>query len=278
MNATRAVAVALVATSLVACKKEGEKDLKEAAANAATLAQIVEKDVGDVERGLPEGGKQLGALFDKGDPKQDLTSVKNALVKVRAGVEGLHQAKTTFFVLLDADGVAIRSDWKTDSMAQKAFFPLFPSLPEAKAKPYFAGTGQFVSTAADRDMDWIAAVPVKKSDGTVAGLFVTGWPYRHYAKNLQEIMRNRLIEQSKKDDSKVPIFYVALFDAAQVYTPLGTPPVIEKALSEQDLAKKTASGPSAELIQIESRTYACAAARVEKMAKDTGVVVLRSDL
>lgn len=269
----------LLAGWLSGCTKDGEKSVKEAADHAATLAAIVEKDVAEVERGLPEGAKRLSVLFAKGaDPRQDLTAVKNALTRVRATVDDLSVAKTTFFVLLDDKGKAIRSDWKSDSMAQSDLFAYFPSLPAAKTSDYHATTGQFPGTADAHDMDWIAGSPVKREDGSVGGVFATGWPYRAYAKHLFEILKNRLVEKTKKEGTRIPIFYVALFDKNEVYTPQGTPQVIEKTMAVEDLVGKTAAGPRADVITIEGRVYGYGAVRIEKMAKDTGVLVLRSEL
>jgi hypothetical protein len=63
-----------------------------------------------------------------------------------------------------------------------------------------------------------------------------------------------------------------------VYAAPGTPLVDDEALAQQDLVAKSASGPSQATVTITDRAFGFAAMRTPKLAPDTGVVVLRSDM
>jgi hypothetical protein len=262
------------------CKDQAKESAAHAAGNASDMVALVDRDVAEVERGMPEGAKRLGTLVAKGaDPHQDVAGVRSALGKVRRDVLDLNIAKSTFFALADASGVAIRNDLEEDVMAGQNLFTVFPDLAKAK-DGYATATGVFPNSSSKNgpDRDWIAGVPVKNESGTTAAIFVTGWTYRFFARHLQESLKDRLVDEAKKrGDEKMPVFYVAVFDKTGVYSAPLTPPVDEKALSEQDLVGKTAAGPAQGTLTITDRAFGWAAARTPKLAPDTGVVVLRSD-
>src|SRR5579883_2571369 len=70
---TRPLATVLLALApLVAttsCKDQGKESAAHAAQDVAQLADLVDKDIGEVERGLPEGAKRLAPLVAGGaDP------------------------------------------------------------------------------------------------------------------------------------------------------------------------------------------------------------------
>jgi hypothetical protein len=227
-----------------------------------------------VERGLPEGAKMLAPLFAKGaDPKQDLPGVRTALKKVRRDVMDLNVAKSTFFALADDHGVAIRNDLETDVMAGQNLISIFPELAKAQSG-YVTTTGAFPSAAAapEPDKDWIAAVPVKRDDGSLGGYFVTGWTYRYFARHLTDAVKSDLVDQAHAAgaEGKLPVYYIAVFDKSGVYTAPLTPDVNRKALVDLDLVGKTAAGPD--------REFGVGAIRVPKLGPDTGVVILWSEI
>jgi hypothetical protein len=266
---------------LLGCKDQAKESAAHAVPNAQDMAALIERDLGEVERGLPEGAKQLAPLVAGGaDPHQDVAGVRKALGRVRRDVVDLAIAKSTFFALADADGVAIRNDLEEDVMAGQNLFTVFPALARAK-DGYATATGLFpnASTRNGPDRDWIAGVPVKRESGATGAVFVTGWTYRFFARHLQESLKDQLTEQAKKsgDELKMPVFYVAIFDGTGVYSAPLTPPVDEKALTDEDLAGKTASGAAQGTLTITDRAFGWAATRVPRLAPDTGVVVLRSE-
>jgi hypothetical protein len=272
----------LVLALSASCKDQAKESAARASHDVSDLAALVEKDAGEVERGMPEGAKKLGSLVASGaDPRQDVAGVRKALLRVRRDVMDLSLAKSTFFALADTSGVAIRNDLEEDVMAGQNLFSVFPGLAKAK-DGYVTTTGVFPNASGKNgpDEDWIAGVPVKQEGGAAGAIFVTGWTFRYFARHLQEALKDRLIEQAKKagDEGKLPIFYVAIFDKTGVYSAPLTPQVDEKALADQGLVDKTASGPAQGTLTITDRAFGWAAVRTPKLARDTGVVVLRSEL
>ncbi len=277
-----ATSVVLGAALFVACKDQAKESATHAAPDAAMLAELVVKDVTEIERGLPEGAARLAPLVaDGADPRQDIAGVRKALMRVRRDVVDLNVAKSTFFALTDASGVAIRNDLEEDSMAGQNLNALFPALANVK-DGVATGTGSFPSTPPKTipDEDWIAGAAVKRGDGTIGAVLVTGWSYRYFARHLQEALKTRLLEQAKAagQEGKLPIYYVGVFDKAGVYAAPLTPEVDAKALAAEDLATKTASGSCTGTVTVDDRAFGYAAQRTPKLAPDTGVVVLRSEM
>jgi hypothetical protein len=264
------------------CKDQAKESAVRASADVTALGALVARDVSEVERGLPEGAKRLAALVANGaDPKSDVAGVRKALLRVRRDVQDLDVAKSTFFALADPAGLAIRNDLEEDVMAGQNLFSIFPALAKAK-DGYVTAVGAFPngSTKNGPDEDWIAGTPVKSSDGTTGAVFVTGWTWRFFARHLQESLKDQLTEAAKKtgDEGKIPVFYVAVFDRTGVYSAPLTPVVDEKALADQDLVGKTAAGPAQGTVSITDRAFGWAALRTPKLAPDTGITVLRSEL
>jgi hypothetical protein len=245
------------------------------------LAALFTKEVGEIERGLPQGALKLAPLVaDGADPRQDIAGVRKALARVRREVIDLNIAKSTFFALTDPSGVGIRNDLEEDTMAGQNLASVFPAL--TKARDGFAtGTGAFPKTSAGGppDEDWIAASPVKRADGSTGAVLVTGWSYRYFARHLQEALKTHLLDEAKAagQEGKIPVFYTAVFDKAGVYAAPLTPDVDGKALTTLDLTGKTESGPATGTLTIDDRPFGFAAQRTPSLAADTGVVVLRSD-
>jgi hypothetical protein len=276
-------AALVVTLSLLGCKDQAKESAARAAADVSeTLAPLVEKDVGEVERGMPAGAKRLAKLVAGGaDPRQDVAEVRRSLLHVRRDVPDLDMAKSTFFALSDSNGIAIRNDLEEDTMAGQNLFAIFPGLTKAK-DGYVTTVGVFPGTPSKNgpDEDWVAAAPVQREDGTAGAVFVTGWLYRFFSRHLQESLRDRLVDEAKTsgDVGKLPVFYVAVFDKTGVYSAPLTPQVDEKALSDLGLVGKTAAGPAQGTLVLTDRAFGWAAARTPKLAPDTGVVVLRSEL
>lgn len=267
------------------CKDKGKQSAEEARANVKMLVELAEKDVAEVERGLPEGAKKMSAQLAKetGDAKQNAPQVRSALLKIRQQVPDLGIAKSTFFAFTDDKGIAIRNDLEQDTMAGKDLVGAYPDLKKALTGEAFVSTqGVFpgVPNPQGPDKEWVAAVPVKREDQSLIGLFVTGWTYRRFAYHLQEALKrdiqDRLLREGNK--GKMPVLYVFVFDKDGVYGARGTPPTDEKVLAEQSLTSKTEAGPIDSPLTIEDRPFGYAAARVKKLGPDVGIVVLRSEI
>src|SRR5271154_5200216 len=282
MNGFRHTFVAATACTLAwSCKDQAKESAAHARVDVAYMAAIVDKDVAEIERGLPEGAKELAPLVAKGaDPRQDLRAVRHGLGQIRRDVADLNIAKSTFFALADANGMAIRNDLEEDVMAGQNIFAIFPGLTKASAG-FTTAIGAFPGTGATNgpDEDWIAGTPVVRENGSTGALLVTGWSYRYFSRHLQEALKTHLLDEAKAagNEGKLPVYYVAVFDKAGVYPAPLTPDINEKALANEGLAAKTESGPAQGTLTIADREFGYAALRAPKLAPDTGVVVLRTE-
>lgn len=275
-----------------ACEKDrGLASAEAAKTDVQKLVDLTAKDVGEVEHGLPEGAKKLDLLLakeiGKDDPRTNAPGVRSALLKMRQQVPELGIAKSTFFAFTDPKGIAIRNDFAEDTMAGKDLLARWPGLGPAARAGTFASTVSTVTAdgaPTDKsDKDWVAAVPVKKPDGTTEGLLVTGWTYRRFAYHLQVTLQREVQEGLMRSGEKMPILYVCLFDKDSVYGAnapgaIPVPPVNEKALADVGLWAKTEAGIAASPLKITDRDFGWAATRLPKLGADVGVVVLRSEL
>ncbi len=217
------------------------------------------------------------------DAKQNSPQVRSALLKMRQRVPDLGAAKSTFFAFTDDQGIAVRNDLEQDTMAGKDLAAAYPDLKRALAgEAYVTTQGQFpgVPNSQGPDREWVAGVPVKRDDGSLLGLLVTGWTYRRFANHLQESLKRDLQDKLMRegDKGKLPVVYVLVFDKDGAYGARGTPAIDEKALVDLGLSAKTAKGPTDAPLLIEERPFGYAAARVPKLGPDVGIVVLRSEI
>jgi hypothetical protein len=269
--------------ALAGCKDKGKQSADAARPNVEAMVKLAEKDVAEVERGLPEGAKKMSEILAKvDDPKKNPPEVRAALLKMRRDVPDLGIAKSTFFAFTDEKGIAIRNDLEQDTMAGKDVIHGYPGLDKVLAgDAYVQSNGQFgTPNPIGPDREWVAAVPVKKADGTIEGALVTGWTYRRFAYHLQETLKRDMQDELMRsgDTGKMPVVYVLVFDKSTAYGARGTPPIHEKTLAEQDLVGKTASGTADGSALIDGRPFGWAAARVLKLGPDVGIVVVRSEI
>lgn len=281
----RRLALAFVLLGLVACKDKG-KDMSAAAkTDVQRLVTLSEKDVGEIEKGLPQGAEKMKASLskEKEEPQQGSATVRSTLLRMRQQIPELSVAKSTFFAFTDPKGIAIRNDLEQDTMAGKDLLVPYPELKKViDGAGYLStqGTSPGAPNPAGPDKEWVAAVPVKKDDGSLSGLLVTGWTYRRFAYHLQEQLKRDLQDELMRsgDKGKLPIVYVFLFDKDAVYGTRETPPINEKTLGEQNLESKTDAGPTEGTLTITDRVFGYAAARAPKLGPGVGIAVLRSDI
>src|SRR5260370_26495821 len=111
------------------CRDGAKESSAHAAEDVAAVAELVGKDVAEIERGLPEGAGLLAPLVTNGaDPRQNVGGVGKAVFRIRRDVMDLNVAKSTFFALADPSGVAIRNDLEEDVMAGQNLALIFPAL------------------------------------------------------------------------------------------------------------------------------------------------------
>lgn len=276
-----ALLAACVAVPGAGCTDKAKQSATLAKENVSYLAGVAESDVGEVERGLPLGAQKMTTLVGK-EPAENPNGVRSALLKIRQQVPDLGIAKSTFFAFTDAKGIAIRNDLETDTMAGKDLASGYPDLKKLLGgETFVATTGQFgTPNPQGPDREWVAGVPVKKDDGGLAGLLVTGWTYRRFSFHLQEMLKRDLQDKLLRsgDTGKLPVVYVFLFDKDAVYGNRETPPVDETALKDQHIADKAAAGPADGTVTITDRGFGWAAQLVPKLGPGVGVAVLRSEI
>jgi hypothetical protein len=278
----RKLSLSLLLALSTSCADGSKRSAAHAALDVAHVSDLVGKDVAEIERGLPQGAKQMAPLVgDTADPRDDIPAVRRALLHIRRDVPDLNVGKSTFFALADAHGVAIRNDLEEDTMAGQNLFDMFPELRKARGG-LATTTGVFHnsnSPVAPLDKDWIAAMPILKEDTSIGAFLVTGWSYRFFARHLQEALKTRLLDEAKAagNEGRLPVFYVAVFDSSGVYGSPVTPRVDEQALADQNLFAKTSGGLAQGTLTIADRAFGFAAQRTPRLGPDLGVVVLRTE-
>jgi hypothetical protein len=290
--AMRLIGPSLISLALFACETNarGKHSADQAAVDVARLVVLTSNDVGEVERGLPDGAGKLGELLTRGEIplRPGEPKIRGALLKMRERSMDLGVAKSTFFALANEQGVALRNEFEQDSIAGLDLLAAYPALSSVvKGAPYASATGQLSPSKppAPPDREWVAAVPVAKVDGTKAGILVTGWTYRRFAYHLQVSIERELRDRYAREGNgkKVPVEYVCLFDHENVYCArmpgaAAVPEVNERTLRDLNLHGRTSAGPTSSPITIEGREFGWAAARAPRLSPDVGLVVLRSDL
>ena len=270
---------------ILGCKDRGKESAARASEDTAALAQLVDRDVAEVERGLPVGAAKFTPIFAVGasDELRDPTVLKKKLLAVRRDVPDLVVAKSTFFALADDKGIALRNDLETDVMAGTNLGTLFPALAPALTGQYVETSGGFPQTKAHNDRDWIAAAPVKRADGSVGGLYLTGWTYRTFSRHLLETRKHDITESLRDAglSGQMPILYIGVFDQDGVYMAPLTPPVDEEALAGLHLTAVTEHAPKGQAsgtMNLTDRDFGWSAIRAPKLGPQAGIVVLRSEL
>jgi hypothetical protein len=257
---------------LAACKDPSEASAARAGDHATWLASRAEADVRALEAALPAAAATLAARFaGPDDPRGEVTSLHDAIVHARSTTPGLDAGPSSFFAVVDAKGIVLRSDLVTDEMAGKDFFAAYPDLAK--------GRGSLVETLAKapaaNDEQWLAATPIGSEDE-----LVTGFTYRTFAGRLSDAL-HAVLEEEARDAGKpddLPVYYVAVFDPRGVYPAVHTPAVDEDALRAADLVAKTAGGPYVAKTTIARRLFGLGAARTPKLGESTGIAVLRSEI
>lgn len=270
--------VVLLSSMLSACTDTGKISADFAKGHAKFLLTEANKDVEQVRKGMPLGAKLLQKVFDSGEP-MDAQKSSEALERARGKTYELRLAKSTFFALVEPNGKVIRNDQEQDRMAGKNIFASYPDLKKVAQGKMVETRGSMPEAAGVRgkpDAQWVVGVPVE-SKGDVVALYVSGWSWSAYAYRLETALRSDILSKTKEGD-KVPLTYVYVIVANQAY---GAPisPVVngEAILKQKPLARAKASEPFAMPLEIENRMFGLAVVPLEKLGKDVGIAVLRSE-
>ncbi|MFO0571762.1 MAG: hypothetical protein U0263_39420 [Polyangiaceae bacterium] len=268
-----------LALSVTAC--EGNKKLSEGKAreHVSMLVETSQADVQEIRAGLPEGAKQLEKLFgDKAAPKDDLPAVREALDKARGKVQDLRVAKSTFFALLDEQGVVVRNDQDQDLMVGKNAFASFPSVKSALEGKYVEGRGSMPEAAKVKGADgqWVAAAPVSV-EGKVRGVYFTGWSWSGYAYRLETAARSN-VKTALSPNQKEPLLYVYVIVEKEAFGAPVSPEVNAKAILAQDpLGKAQGDAVHSGVLEITGRDFGFAVRRAPALGTDVAIAVLRSE-
>ena len=106
-----------------------------------------------------------------------------------------------------------------------------------------------------------------RPDGSVGGLYLTGWTYRYFARHLQEARKHDLADALRDAgiNGQMPIEYLGVFDKDGVYTAPLTPPVDEQALAALKLVERTATGQASGTLTLTDREFGWSAVRTPKL-------------
>ena len=274
-----ALCVSLFMTTL-ACEDSGKKSAEAARANLDYVAQAAVRDVGEVRRGLPVGAKLLTPLFEEASPEQPAAvDAREALLAVRSKNNDLDSAKSTFFLIADADGSILRNNLEEDDMAGKNLFQAYPDSKAALSRPYFELTGSWdVARGVNGrpDAQWVATAQIPTKDNPVAGLLVAGWSWSSYAYRLEMGLRSEVLGETKPGD-KVPVLYVYVIVGEQAYGAPVSPEVNGAAIVRLNPLEKAKDGVWVSPLEVTNHTFGLAVQKVPDLGSDVAVAVLRSD-
>jgi len=281
---TRRYLLALL-LALPGCSDPAKVSEEAAVKHTDELAALAEKDVGEIRRGLPLGGKKIAEVLYEGDTKEVTPGrARIALRRTREAVTDLQLAKSTFFAVTDVAGVAYANDQETDAMSGKNLLAAFPALRGATTGSYVESAGimeEARGTKSGDDAEWVAAAPVVGKDGVIKGAYVTGWSLRRFAYHLEEQLKSNFRQDAAKSGKplKQPLVYAFVIRGLRAYSALVTPEVNQKAVEGLGLeGKLPAEGTWHDHIDITGRTFGIAGRRVKALCDTCAVVVIRSEV
>jgi hypothetical protein len=202
--------------------------------------------------------------------------VRDGLERAREKVQDLRVAKSTFFALVDPDGTVLRNDREQDLMAGKSMFAAFPELKKAAAGSYVETRGSMPEASEVKgrpDAQWIAAQPIAV-DGSVKGLYVTGWSWSAYAYRLENSVRGA----ARDEGAKEPLLYVYVVVENDVYGAPISPEINAQKIAEQKpLDKIQGDAPFTAELEITGRDFGLVVRAAPALGPKVGVAVLRSE-
>jgi len=284
-RARRQFARASVATALafaLGCNRTDEQSVALARAHAKDLAEVAQRDVGEVRRGLPLGAQQLSQRWAAGgvDLLNDPELARDEINRARNKVQDLRVAKSTFFALAAPDGRIVRNDREQDTMAGAALFTAFPALARAAQGPYVEALGVMPEAHGVRgkpDAEWMAAVGVDVG-GQIRGLYVSGWAWSSYAFRLEFSLRNRVTTELQGKRENMPLLYAFVLVGDEVYGTPESPEINARAIAERrPLSNLGPDGSFSALLEITGRDFALAVHTAPDLAAGVAIGVLRSE-
>lgn len=266
---------------LMACTRSTDTSVAQAKLHVSTLVRVSGVDVEELQKGMPEGAKVLRSLYlSQTAPKDDLGEVRKLLDRARNNVQDLRVAKSTFFALVDRDGVVLRSDREPDLMSGKNLFASFPEVRqtlEAKGVISKGSMPEAAGVKARADGQFVYAVPVVGESG-VAGIYISGWSWSAYAYRLQNALISELRGAKKSEREKEPLLYVYLVVDDSVFGAPTAPTVNASAIQGlSPISKIQGSEIFATALEVTGRDFGLAVQRAPSLGSNVAIAVLRSE-
>jgi hypothetical protein len=266
---------------LLACNRSIDLSVAQSRQHVSMLVTVTQRDVEELQRGMPEGALRLVTLYEaKVSPKDDLESVRKQLDFARNHVQDLRVAKSTFFALLDRDGTILRGDREPDLLSGKNLFSAFPEVRQALEGRLVATRGEMAEAAGvkgRRDGQFVVGVPVTK-DGAVVGIYASGWSWSAYAYRLQYALMSDIRSNQKDTRAKDPLVYVFIVVDDAVFGAPVAPEVNAAAIQKlSPLSKIQGDAVLAAPIEVTGRDFGLAVRRAPSLGQNVAVAVLRSE-
>ncbi len=262
----------------VGCTPNPEVSRRHAEEHVTFLAVTASKDVEEVRAGLPQGVEHLRSLWKDGaDPMLEPEAARDALNRARGKTQALRIVKSTFFAIATGDGTVIRNDQEQDLMAGQNLLSAFPKLKKATQGKYVETVGSMHEARGVEgkpDGQWIAAQPIDV-DGSVKGLYVTGWAWSLYTYRLETALRSHIYDADKPDKS---LMYVFVVEGKQAFGTRVSPVVNAEAIEKLDpMSHLDGSGNFGAVLEITGRSFGLAVKKVPALGENVAVAILRSE-
>lgn len=266
---------------LCACTRSVETSTARAKQHVSMLVGLTNVDVEELQKGLPEGAKFLRPLYQSNvSAKDDLGEVRKQLDRARNQVQDLRIAKSTFFALVDRDGLVLRSDREPDLMAGKNLFDSFPDVRQVLSAKSVVTRGSMPEAAGLKgrpDGQYLLGVPVFK-DNEIAGVYVSGWSWSGYAYRLQNALISAVRGDKNGERAKEPLIYVYVVVDDAVFGAPAAPEVNASAIQKQSaLTKIHGTEVFSAPLEITGRDFGLAVQLAPSLGTNVAVAVLRSE-
>ncbi|MBL9020945.1 MAG: hypothetical protein JNL21_02045 [Myxococcales bacterium] len=268
------------AVGALGCDDSGKKSEAVAVECLDILVPLVDRDAGQVRKGVPEGVKLMQKKLPA-DPAGSVQELQKAIKDTRGAVDDLSFAKVTFFAFASPEGVVIRNETDPDRLVEQNVFKAFPGLDKAK-DPKAGVVEAYGKMEAVRgvkkgeDIAWIVAQGIEV-DGQTKGVLVTGWSMRLYIRVLEQQLVAKLTEKVKeKGQNNVPVAYVFIVKGTEAFGDPDRADELTATITKLDVLAKTGGGDFKAAQEIEKRQFGIAARRVPALGDDAAIVVAAS--
>lgn len=273
--------LASLLTCISACTRSVDTSVAKAKQHVSMLVGVTVADVEELQKGLPEGAEHLRSLYQSNaSAKDDLGEVRKQLDRARNQVQDLRIAKSTFFALVDRDGLVLRSDREPDLMAGKSLFDRFPDVRQVLNANTVVSRGSMPEAAGLKgrpDGQYVLAVPVSKEQ-QVVGVYVSGWSWSAYAYRLQNALSGAIRDDKTNERAKEPLVYVYLVVDESVFGAPTAPEVNAIAIQKQSALTKIKGEEVLSMpLEVTGRDFGLAVQLAPSLGPNVAVAVLRSE-